>query len=101
MRTHIFENVVEQCLYLLLLFKSVHCPTKQINYNYQIVKYLFYQLLVYVKIIKTISSVTQTKTNVALPAIHSTVSSFTKTTVHFLFAKFGSIIADVTDSCRY
>ena len=29
------------------------------NDNYQIVKCLFYQLLVYVKIIKTISSVTQ------------------------------------------
>ena len=65
------------------------------------IKYLFYQLLVYVKIIKGFSVVSQARTNVALLAIYSTVSSFTKTTVQFLFAKFGStmdtIIADVTD----
>ena len=50
LRAHILEKAVEQCL--LLFLKSVHCPTKQINDNYQIVQYLFYQLLVYVKIIK-------------------------------------------------
>ena len=83
----------------------VHCPIEQINDNYQIVKYLFNQLLVHVKIIKTISSVTQAKTNVALLAIYSTVSSFTKTTFQFIFSKFGpvmdTIIANVTDRYRY
>ena len=40
------------------------------------------------KIIETISSVTQATTNVALLAIYSTVSSFTKTTVQCVFSKF-------------
>ena len=82
-----------------------HCPTKQINNNYQIVNYLFYQLLAYMKIIETISSVTQATTNVALLAIYSTVSSFTKTTVQCVFSKFeammNTITADVTDRYRY
>ena len=82
-----------------------HCPTKQINNNYQIVNYLFYQLLAYMKIIETISSVTQATTNVALLAIYSTVSNFTKTTVQCVFSKFGAmmntITADVTDRYRY
>ena len=56
------------------------------------IKYLFYQLLVYVKIIKTVSGVTQARTNAALLAIYLTVSSFTKTTVKFLFAKVGSMM---------
>ena len=59
LRTLIFENIVEQFLCHQLFLKSIHCPTKQIIDNYQIVKCLFYQLLVSVKIIKTISSVTQ------------------------------------------
>ena len=37
------------------------------------------------KIVKAISSVTQTKINVALLALYSTVSCFTKTTVQFFY----------------
>ena len=65
--------------------------------------YFINYLLVYVKIIKTIS--TPTKTNVALLAIYSTISRFTKTIIQFLFTKFeplmDTIIAGVTDRCRY
>ena len=61
--------------------------------------------MIYVYIIKSIFSVTYTKPNIAPLAIYLAVSSFTKTTVHFLFAKFGpmmdTIIADVGDRYRH
>ena len=61
--------------------------------------------MIYVYIIKSIFSVTYTKPNIAPLAIYLAVPSFTKTTVHFLFAKFGpmmdTIIADVGDRYRH